>query len=171
MKQRVLRLVQEHPGLHLRELTRKIGASLSTTTYYLRSLEEEGLISSIGRTGYKRFFDCESAIYYERTGFSTGDKIIVSFMRQRIPFLIIRFLLIRISAKPMEIATSLGLKPSTLSHHLRKMVEGGVLEKVTKGEDKGYRLVDYERTKDMYLCNRRSYEDEVDEFTDIWIRI
>ncbi|MEE8182114.1 MAG: helix-turn-helix domain-containing protein, partial [Candidatus Thorarchaeota archaeon] len=134
-------------------------------------LEKDGLISSLGLSGHKRFFEKESAIYYEGIDLSEKDKRILSFLRQRIPFLVIRYLLIRRRARMNDLTSSLGLSNSTLFHHISRMVEEGVLIRTWSGAGNGYNLAESDRTKDLYLLYRRSYEDEVDEFTDIWVRL
>jgi len=75
----------EHPGLHEREIARKMNISLSTLDYHLHYLEKREMIVSRKDGRYTRYF----------VSFKVGaqDKKIIAILRQKTPRSIVLFLL------------------------------------------------------------------------------
>src|SRR5207244_4633748 len=74
-RERVLALVAAQPGLHLRELPRRLGLSLRSVRYHLENLEEHDLVAP-HRSG--RF-----ARWLSAGAFSTDDRTLSSALRVR----------------------------------------------------------------------------------------
>ena len=68
-RERVLALVSAQPGLHLRELPRRLGLSLRSVRYHLEGLEENALVTAhrSGPFRYEGQFDHVSMAHYDRT--------------------------------------------------------------------------------------------------------
>ena len=157
-----------YPGLHLRELCRKLNMPKSTLDYHLTYLEKKGLIISKPEKYYTR--------YYVKEQVSTGDKELIKLFRQEIPRIIILLLLV---AGPAEIYKTrdsyfkaranhftrvrlrsikelvgmtkywkitkddpihLKIKRSAITYHLNKLLEADIIEKIQVGKEMKYKL-------------------------------
>lgn len=56
LRERLVRTVQEEPGITRAELQRRLGAGWSTIVYHLKTLERTGLLYSFVHGRYRRFF-------------------------------------------------------------------------------------------------------------------
>jgi len=130
-RERVLALVTSQPGLHLRELPRRLGLSLRSVRYHLESLEENDRVTP-HRTG--RF-----ARWFATGAFSTEDHTLISALRVRGQRTILSELL---RQGPMRFATlerATGLSSATLVQYLRRLSSDALIE---AAEDRRYRLCD-----------------------------
>jgi DNA-binding transcriptional ArsR family regulator len=77
IRKRIYNLVSEQPGLHLRELERKMNISFGSLRYHLNYLEKQGLI--ITKTDHRY------TGYYVSREVSQKDKEMFNLLRQEIP--------------------------------------------------------------------------------------
>jgi predicted transcriptional regulator len=129
-RERVLALVAAQPGLHLRELPRRLGLSLRSVRYHLETLGEDQLVTTHRSGRFARWF---------ATGrFSAEDQALISALRvqgQR------TILLVLLREGPMRFASlerATGLSSATLVLYLHRLSDGGL---VAAGEGR-YRLCD-----------------------------
>src|SRR5881628_3023103 len=96
--------VRKNPGFHLRELSRALNLSITLADYHLRFLEKHELVTSAMDGEYKRFFpryalgDAEA-----RPALSDREKLALGFLRQRVPLMVVSFLMEREAAHHKEI--------------------------------------------------------------------
>src|SRR5437879_12427694 len=76
-RERVLALVAAQPGLHLRELPRRLGLSLRSVRYHLENLEEHDLVTPHRSGRFARWFAAGA--------FSMQDQTLISALRVRGP--------------------------------------------------------------------------------------
>src|SRR2546427_12064597 len=74
-RERVLALVTSQPGLHLRELPRRLGISLRSVRYHLEGLEESDRVTPHRSGRFARWFAAGAV--------STGDRALISALRVR----------------------------------------------------------------------------------------
>src|SRR2546427_4614393 len=74
-RERVLALVTSQPGLHLRELPRRLGISLRSVRYHLEGLEESDRVTPHRSGRFARWFAAGA--------FSTKDRTLISGLRGR----------------------------------------------------------------------------------------
>src|SRR5256885_5926358 len=74
-RERVLALVTSQPGLHLRELPRRLGLSLRSVRYHLEGLEEGDRVTPHRSGRFARWFAAGA--------FSTGDRTLISALPGR----------------------------------------------------------------------------------------
>lgn len=158
-RQQIYDLILKHPGLHQAKIAHLLSIRKSLAEYHLSYLEKDGAIFSFFKTGYKRYYAVESDIPPE-------DQQIFSMVRQEIPFKIVALLLRRPLLQHQEIATYLHIPPSTLSYHLQKLVEQGVIEACRFGDEKGYALKD--RKKLMRFLVRYEMQSAIQGLKDLW---
>ncbi len=160
-------LVVREPGIHMRELQRRLDLSIALTEYHLRQLEESGLVSSITEEGYKRFYPTTGADGGDLRTLGSVERRMLGLFRQSIPLRITLFLLNDEPATNSRMADGLGISRSRLSFHLNKMLRQNVIRKLTRSEGKGYALVDRRRTLKLLIAHRPS-PDLLDECADLW---
>ena len=167
-RRRIYNYILKYPGLHLRELCRKLNMPKTTLDYHLSYLEKKGLIISKPEKYYTR--------YYVKEQVSTGDKELIKLFRQEIPRIIILLLLVtgpaeiyktrerRFKARVnhftrvrlRSIKELVGLtkywnikkdnpyhlkkKRSTIIYHLNKLLEADIIEKIQVGKEVKYKL-------------------------------
>jgi DNA-binding MarR family transcriptional regulator len=112
--------IVENPGLHLREIARRLNLTFFNLNYHIRYLEKLGMISTKKDEFYTRVYPKES--------FGFKEKEIMDFIRRKTP----RHILMCICAYPAitqnEIAKNLEKHPTTVKYHLKKLIELDIIE-------------------------------------------
>lgn len=114
--------VRESPGIGLGELVEAVPVAKSTVRYHLRILRKAGLVESATVAGTLRF--APSGTDAELAGaLSAGStRAIVDAVAEHEP------------ASVTEIAEATDRAPSTVSHHLRRLEERGMVDRERTGE-------------------------------------
>ena len=168
-RQELYNFISENPGLHLREMFRKVNLSLGSLRYNLNCLEKLNLIVSKTDLKYKR--------YYVKESIGKKDVEILNLLRQEVPLRIMMMLLIpgpgniykdnelkkkamlkpsthekRYSTREMVELTkywkdrydnfSLNKHYSTIVFHIQKLLDIGLIEQVRVGREIKYKLKD-----------------------------
>lgn len=154
-------LIVRYPGLHEREIARRMDISLSTIDYHLHYMEKRGLIVVKKDGRYTRYFAAKKV--------GMQDKKIISLLRQKSPRQIVLYLLEHPGAIHKDICDAVGKSPSTISFHLKKLVKAGVVEGVSLGRKTAYKVVDEDAVISALIAYRDTFADEaVDGFIDTW---
>jgi predicted transcriptional regulator len=162
-RRRIYDLLSSNPGLHFRELQRQLNMPIGMLDYHLKYLEKNGVIVSRPNTYYTRYYP------YERE-LGEDEKSILSFLRQEIPRGIIIYLLQNPRAKHREILSSFNVSGATLSYHLKRMAEKGIVKQLRLGRESEFSLKDETKTMNLIIRYRRSFLDRiVDTFTRNWL--
>jgi predicted transcriptional regulator len=161
-RRRIYELIRKSPGIHFRELQKKLGIAVGNLQYHLDRLEELGLIESVRENGYKRY-------YATTLRFSDEEKKIMSALRVRTEKLILIYLLINPFAKERELSKALNLSPSTISWHISKLVKLGIIDKVRNKAQLTLRIKDPEKVEKMLITYRETLIDKlVEGFVEVW---
>jgi len=160
-------LVRREPGIHMREIQRRLDLSIALTEYHLRQLEESELVSSILEEGYKRFYPTTGADGGPLRALGGEERRMIGLFRQSIPLQVTLLLLNDEPATNSQMADALGMSRSRLTFHLNKMLRQDVIRKLTRSEGKGYVLVDRARTLKLLIAYRPS-KDLIDECAELW---
>jgi predicted transcriptional regulator len=149
--------ISKYPGLHLRELSRILNMPKSTLVYHINYLLKRNIISVEKSSGYERF--------YISRKFNKKDKELINVIREKVPQnLILYFCLFPVTnqreivsfAKRWEnhwvkIPRNLKKHPTTLSFHLNKLVEHGLINRFDIGNEVVYFLNDLEDIIDLLI--------------------
>jgi predicted transcriptional regulator len=160
-------LVRRVPGLHMREIQRRLDLSIALAEYHLNLLEESGIVVSIVEEGYRRYFPAPGDVDGRVPGIGGQERRIVGVLRQPIALRITLLLLTREGATHSEMSDYFGVSPSRLSFHLKKLVKHGVVRKLKRGEGKGYVIQDRNRILRLLIAYRPP-PDMLDECADLW---
>ncbi|MFO7792898.1 MAG: winged helix-turn-helix transcriptional regulator [Candidatus Saliniplasma sp.] len=158
-RKKIYEEIGDSPGLHLREIDRKLDIPLGTIRYHLRVLEKRDLIISKKEGKYKR--------YYAKGEIDKSDKKLMAFLRKEIPRTIILFLMEYPGSTHKEINEALMVAPSTLSYHLKKLKD----KDIVGTEGKKYHVKNEEKIADLLIQYQQTFLDSlVDRFVRIWNR-
>lgn len=161
-RRRVYQEIVAHPGLHLRELERRLGLGLGDLRFHLDFLERKGLIRS--RTdGYRK-------TYVEARDLTIPDAAILALLRQSAPRAIVLFLMEHGPSLFDEVRAHLNVSKSTLSFHMRKLVDAFVVLADRREARNVYRVAERERVARMIIAYRTSFLDEaIDRVARAWM--
>ena len=158
--------VRSNPGYHLREVARATSLSITLADYHLRFLEKHGLVTSAMDGEYKRFYPrYPVGDSGARPALTDREKGILGFLRQRVPLLVISFLMERESAPHREILEKVPVSASTLTHHLKKLVGAEV---ITRDEERGYRVAHGQGIARLMVTYELATPDQIDTFVRVW---
>ena len=114
----IVRLVGLAPGIHLREVERALGISLTTVRYHVQLLSSSGLISCVTDGTYVRLYPAgteqEEMRLYSRLRSRTARKILATLLQSP-----------HITNK--EISNITGLAKSTVSEHIQTFVQNNIV--------------------------------------------
>lgn len=167
-RRRVYALVQEHPGLHQREIARRLDLRPSHAEYHLRQLTKAGLLKAEAKGGYTRYFvTVEPTRPVPEGAVPPADRSWVALLREARPLEICAHLL---QEEPMEmgpLADRMGIATSTLSYHVDKLEEEGIVDRFREGNQRYLGLADRERLIRV-LLQHEPPDDLVAGFEELW---
>lgn len=138
-RRRIVDHIERVPGIHMRQLQKDLGLPLSTLEYHLHQLERAEVLSTVCHRRYKA--------YFLRNRFDADDRWYLYHLRQEMPRRILRLLLEDPRLSHGGLAALLPIRPSTLSHHLRRLTEVRILRPAWINGRKFYNIEDRERTR------------------------
>jgi DNA-binding transcriptional ArsR family regulator len=151
-RRRIYELVRREPGLHLRELDRRLDISLSTLRHHLRYLKDHGVVTVERDDRYKRYFPSEDL--------SSWDKDVFSILRREKPRRILLELLRHGGESGYaELRDALEYPSSTLGLYLKDLVEAGLVEREPEGRSSRYLVRDRDRVERLLVKYEESFFD------------
>jgi DNA-binding MarR family transcriptional regulator len=118
----IFEYIQSFPGLHVREISRRLEIPFTTLQYHLRYLEKRELIRGKEDSKYTR--------YYVSYQFGRKEKDILDLIRKKTPCSIIFYILIFVVASQSDLSKNLCKHKTTIEFHLKKMEKLGILKQV-----------------------------------------
>jgi len=163
-RKRVYDIIFENPGLHLREIQKRLNIPLGTVEYHLKYLEDNELVIVKEMGGYKR--------YYPKGVMGSDVRNILSLLRQEVPRNIVIFLLNHPNASFGEVAKAFDVAPSTLSFHMKKLLKDGIIDRTKHGRTSTFTVVEVDKVANVLIAHRRSFLDGlVDSFVRTWTEL
>lgn len=153
--------VRANPGVHFSQLKRDLDMETGLLQHHLRTLEEYNVITSEDHQGKRRLFVAQELDEEERA--------ILSSLRYETTRHILLFLLREDAARNRAIAEDLGVSPATVSWHVSRLREEGIVTEVRDGRTTRYAVTDAELTMQLLMRYRESFVDRaVDNVIDFW---
>lgn len=153
--------VAANPGVHFRGLLDALDYAQGTVQYHLRWLEEQGLVRVSDDGKYTRYYPTET--------FDEADEAIMNALRREYARRIVAHLAADGPLTTAALSDRLGRSPSTVSWHLSKLDDAGLVTKERQGRSVEYELTDPERVKYLYTVYRGTFVDRVvDRLFDLW---
>jgi DNA-binding transcriptional ArsR family regulator len=125
--------VEDSPGIYLSALEERTDGSLSSLRYHLRILESEGLITTEKVRGKRRYFPVER---------DPADPELVAALDDPATEAILTTLAEEGPASGGDISEALDRDPSTISHHLSRLEDDGLVVRERDGRAVVNRLSD-----------------------------
>jgi len=167
-RRQIYNLILEYPGLHFREITRKINLSTGNVRYHLNYLIKSDFLVTKTDKRYTR--------YYASNKIGRKDKNMMNLLRQVVPRKIVLLLLCagpselygkyseeeladpsrrtiihskkdlltltKYWKKPYDKLFLLNKKRQTLDFHLNKLIDAGIIEKIQNGRKVSFQVID-----------------------------
>jgi len=119
-RRKIYNYVLNNPGLHLRELSRRLKLTYNNLDYHLNYLKKLGFVVVQKENSYSRV--------YAKDKVGLFDKKYLNIIQQKT----LRHIIIFICSRPVttqnEIAKNLEKHPTTIKHHLKKLIELEIIE-------------------------------------------
>ncbi|MCT9095480.1 metalloregulator ArsR/SmtB family transcription factor [Haloarchaeobius sp. HME9146] len=121
-RETIHQVVTDAPGVYLSAISEASGVPLSTVRHHVRVLEEEDLVTSVKIEGKRRYFPAD-----------TGDVELHAALSNPSRAAILERLAETEGTRVGELAEALDRDPSTLSHHLGRLEDAGLVEREREG--------------------------------------
>ena len=158
IRQKIYALILKNPGLHTSKIAEILKISGQLADYHLLYLERNNIIIAIKEKGYKR--------HYTEGGLGSQDRQRLSILRQKMPLKIVLFLLKNPNSQHKDILKCIGVAPSTLSYHLKKLIKSNIVYARTSGDEKKYLVKDKQEI--IQLLIKYKPFSWIDGFKDLW---
>ncbi len=166
LRRRILLIVEEYPGLHLREIQRRAATSAMLAEYHLNILEKMGLVTSSTRGRYRDFFPVRTAgLQLDAT-----DKRWLGLLRRPAILRIALLLLEGGAMRPIQLARDLGLVPSTAAYQFKLMEDAGLAVVERRGNRSLIRLGDPARVLEILRTYHPS-PDAISSYAETWANV
>ena len=162
IRRRIYDCIDGSPGIHFREIQRRVVIATGSLDYHLHFLHKNGLLRTEKEGKYLR--------YYPMTkNFDIEEKQILSLLRNDKIRHILIYLIENKRSLPTRMAEYLGVSNSTLSWYLKNLEEKGVIAQTKKGRFRIYRVKEPEKIVKYIIIHKSGFLDEiVDRFADAW---
>jgi DNA-binding transcriptional ArsR family regulator len=128
LRAQVFQVIQQNPGIHASELSRKVGAGWGTIVHHLDKLEKGRLVTARRVNNQKCFFEDGGKV-------SRQDMAIAGAVRGDSASLITAYVTAHPMTSQKAMAEELGMSPALASFHVKKLAGLGVLDKVRRGKE------------------------------------
>ena len=132
--------IKKNPGIRFREVMEKINLSNGVLSYYVRKLENNGIIKTKRTTRVSRFFINDM---------TEEESKLVSRLRQSTPKAILITLLENDRLKFQEIVSNVGKANATVSFYLSKLVSDEIVNYKKVDLKKKYFIVERQRIANL----------------------
>ncbi|MDG6906326.1 MAG: winged helix-turn-helix transcriptional regulator [Nitrososphaerota archaeon] len=141
----IFEYVKAHPGTHLRRIGRELGLGNGDLQYNLYILEKQGKVSATKRGLYKFVFP--SGIFGEK------ETAILSALSTESQREILIHLMKNPALSQSQIAHLVGLTPATISWHMKRLVDLGLVERVKNGKQVNYLVLGDKEEIEKFVRN------------------
>jgi predicted transcriptional regulator len=125
-KVRVYDYIKNQPGSHLRKISKELNMTPSDAQYWCNRLEKTALVRSRRLGLYKTYYP--ASILGER------HEYILAILQQKTPRIIVLYLIENSGASQRDIAQHTGFAAATISWHMSRLIEFGLVYSSKKGK-------------------------------------
>lgn len=130
-REALYRLVQEEPGIHLQDLADKTGLGRSTVVHHIKLLQQHALVWSEQRGRTRHFFATTD-------GHAPADRDACVVLRNETTRKVAHYIDAHPGATQQELCQALGLCPSQVHDHTRRIHAAGLATKRRQGRFVAY---------------------------------
>lgn len=166
LRSRILLLVETYPGLHLREIQRRIDCTATLAEYHLNVLERLELVRSVQHDRYRDFFPKR----HQGLVLTDTDRRWLGLLR-RPPILALTLVLLEHGAmRPTELAKAVSLPGSTVNYQVRVAAKGGLLITEPVMGQASVRMADAGRTLEILQAYQPT-PDAISDYASLWSKV
>lgn len=147
----LLKLIGREPGIRYRELLRSTGFANGVLTYHLSALEKASVIRVDRQARITRYYP---------VNVPETESQVLGYIRHEPIREIVSFILSQDMCTFAEIVEHTGKAPSTVSAHLKRLKDAGILS-VRYGEYQLYSLANKDLVADVLSKYRQTFTDKV----------
>lgn len=162
----LLSFIQRYPGVHLREIRRRLNIPIGTLDYHLYRMGKEGLISVRFQGGYKCCYPGTSEV--EKAPIPASEQLLLALLRQPVPRALLLHLYLEGPTSPAALVHSIGTTAPNLSYFLNRLEATGVLVRAGSGSTRVVRLIEPAAVHAVLLKYPPLPETVVDRFLKAW---
>ena len=161
VRREIYNLVKKFAGSHFREIERISGLPTGSLKYHLNYLSRYGLI--------KEERDGNRLRYFPRQ-FKPENRLLLGLLRQKSVRDILLFILTHGNCNHEEIVQFVGLSPSTVSWHLKKLEDNEIVGAVKDGRKTFYKIsIDEGEIINLLITYQESFLDAlVNRVIEMW---
>ena len=163
-RRRIYGKISSVPGMYFREIQRALRLEVGEAEYHLSYLERAGLVTVQLEGNRKR--------YFARGAVDEEERRLLVLLRQEAPRRIAMDILLAGKRTFQELLDSFKKSKSTLSFHLSKFSEAGMLIVEHVGKESVYSLSEPEKIAKALIAFMETFLDEaVDRFAEAWLEL
>ncbi|MFB6171865.1 MAG: winged helix-turn-helix transcriptional regulator [Haloarculaceae archaeon] len=160
-RREIYQTVRENPGIHFRALLDRLDYAKGTLQYHLRWLANADLVDVVEDDSYTR--------YYPAGEFDADERELLNAFRRTYSRRIIAHLLADGPLTTTELSDRIEKAKSTVSWHLSRLEERGLVAGERDGRAVRYSVTDPELARRLYAVHHRSFTDRiVDRLLGLW---
>ncbi len=168
---RIMAAIAAKPGIHMRELERIVGISLSGISHHLRVLEKQGTVIGISDRHYRRYFLSSLVIPDEARLLNEDDRRLLAECQRRASLAIILSLATDGPMSHVEIEQRLRRSKATVEYHLSRLVDSRIVRIVPESSSQRYELVEPARVVPVLVTFAATLTDHTDGFARLWLAL
>jgi predicted transcriptional regulator len=165
----LLSFVQRYPGVHLREIRRRLAIPIGTLDYHLYQLGRKGLIAIRFQGGYKCAFP-ETPVGFGAP-IPEEEKVLLALLRQEVPRAVLLQLYLEGATAPHRLGEAISTTGSNLSYFLKRLESLGVIRREGQGAERVVRLLEPVRVHAILLRYPPLPESSLDRFMRFWAEL
>ncbi|KAF1077241.1 winged helix-turn-helix transcriptional regulator [Methanogenium sp. MK-MG] len=132
-RRKIYDCIRKNPGIHMRAIVKETDVSLGTLRYHINQLCKNHNLAILEERGHTH--------YFENSGtYSVSQQNVLKHMRNSTTRKILEVLAANPSATRKDISESLGITGSTITWHMKRLEEDGVIDVRNEGRFVQYRI-------------------------------
>ena len=160
---KILKIIQNNPGIYVREILKKSKLENGVVQYHLKKLERESKVKFDKRTRYKRYYSVDV---------NEEEFPIIANIRKKSKKNLLFAILSSDDPSFDDIMHKLHKSPSTISWNISGLVKDGLVEKISKNGKKVYRVKNKELLKKtLHKEFSKLFKDSLEHDEDIFLSI
>lgn len=159
--------MQRYPGVHVREVIRRLKIPTGTLDYHLYHLSQRGLLETRTVAGRRCVYPSKPT--GQGPPIPESDKLLLALLRQRVPRALLLHLVYFGPATPQELSESVEIPSSLLAYYLDRLGALGLIER--KAEPSAVRrvaLLNSVQVRNVLLAYPPLMEGIPDRWLNLW---
>jgi predicted transcriptional regulator len=160
---RVYDYIKKNPGAHLRMITRELDMGMGATQHHLDILEKSGKVRSKRINIYRHYYAVEIL---------EAEHGILAFLRQETAMDILTYLMEHPRSTQSDIINFMGFSAPTISWHMSRLEEAGLVSSIKEGRTVRYAIVDMQSiSAALKTYHPNVWDKMLSRFADLFLQI